>query len=280
MKKVKPPVQNLLQQLQRDLPAGVVAPSRWLSSLGISPQLARKYVANGWLVPLAYGAYAWRGRTDSALPVVDWQGVVLSLQRLEQQAVHVGGVSALNLQGLAHYLPLGGETHIQLWPHARTFSRAGLPRWVALVTEKGFVPQSFILNKALFGAECGDAGLHELPTRVREWGLLVSAPERAILEVLCQVGEDEASFTHAVELFEGMTTGRPPVVQQLLEQCSSIKTKRLFLYLASRLDYPWLKGIDVSSVDLGSSVMPITKGGRFNRQFNITVPRGLDAQSF
>lgn len=109
MQNIKPSVQNLLQQLQRDLPAGVVAPSRWLSSLGISPQLARKYVANGWLVSLAYGAYARHGRTDSSLPVVDWQGVMLGLQRLEQQAVHVGGVSALNMQGLAHYLPLGGR---------------------------------------------------------------------------------------------------------------------------------------------------------------------------
>ena len=66
---------SLLSQLLQAMPEGVAVPSAWLLEQGISPQLVRKYVASGWLVPLARGVYA--------RPVFDvgWQGAVLSLQR-------------------------------------------------------------------------------------------------------------------------------------------------------------------------------------------------------
>src|SRR5688572_29226764 len=92
-----------LSRLLNELPEGVAVPSVWLTAQGISPQLVRKYVTGHWLVPLARGVYA-----RPAQPVA-WQGLVLGLQRLGACPVHVGGVSALNLQGKAHYLPMGGE---------------------------------------------------------------------------------------------------------------------------------------------------------------------------
>jgi hypothetical protein len=49
---------RLLNRLLKDLPEGVAVPSAWLSAQKISPQLVRKYVAGGWLIPLAHGAYA------------------------------------------------------------------------------------------------------------------------------------------------------------------------------------------------------------------------------
>ena len=71
---------RLLSPLLTDLPEGVAVPSAWLTERGISPQLVRKYVASGWLTPLAHGAYA-----RPASPV-HWQGVVLALQRLKEAA--------------------------------------------------------------------------------------------------------------------------------------------------------------------------------------------------
>jgi hypothetical protein len=38
------------------------------------------------------------------------------------------------------------------------------------------------------------------------------------------------ALDHAVELHKGLTTLRPDVVQSLLEACTSVKVKRLFLW--------------------------------------------------
>jgi hypothetical protein len=258
---------RLLNHLLKDLPEGVVVPSAWLLKRGISPQLVRKYVTSGWLTALAHGAYA----RHAALPV-DWQGVVLALQRLAQQPIHVGGLSALNLHGLAHYLPLGGESRIHLWNYGRGL--AHLPAWVSAIS----LPQQFVLHRQrLFDAAIAGEGLAHVPTRVRDWTLTVSSPERAILEVLSLVDDMSASFTHAAELFEGLPALRPVLVQSLLEGCASIKVKRLFLFLATRHDAPWFRKLKVDRVTIGYGKRLITRGGRLDTKFSITVPEPFSA---
>ncbi|MFZ1746404.1 MAG: type IV toxin-antitoxin system AbiEi family antitoxin domain-containing protein [Nitrospirales bacterium] len=255
---------RLLNRLLKELPEGVVVPSAWLSEQGISPQLVRKYVASGWLMALAHGAYA-----RPALPV-DWQGVVLALQRLAQQPIHVGGLSALNLQGLAHYLPLGGEPRIHLWNHGKDPAR--LPAWVSAIS----LPQPFVFHRQrLFDPAISGKGLAHVSTRVRDWTLTVAAPERAILEVLSLVDETAPSFTHAAELFEGLPALRPALVQQLLEGCVSIKVKRVFLFLASRHETPWSRKLNTEHVTLGNGKRLVTRGGRLDTQFSITVPEAF-----
>lgn len=97
-----------IKQLTRLLPEEVAAPAAWLAANGYSRQLVRKYVLGGWLTPLTRGAYPRAGAP------VTWEGVLLGLQRLGQLPCHVGGLSALNRQGLAHFLPLGGEPAIRV----------------------------------------------------------------------------------------------------------------------------------------------------------------------
>lgn len=252
---------RLLSPLLTDLPEGVAVPSVWLTERGISPQLVRKYVASGWLTPLAHGAYA-----RPASPV-DWQGVVLALQRLAKRSIHVGGVSALNLQGLAHYLPLGGEPRIHLWSHSEIVAR--IPAWVTAIK----IPQTLVLHgQRLFETTTVQEGLTNLPTRIRDWTLTVSSPERAILEVLSLVDETTAGFTYAAELFEGLSALRPALVQQLLEGCRSIKVKRLFLFLATRQDTPWSRKLKIDRVTIGHGKRLVTRGGRLDTRFSITVP--------
>lgn len=252
---------RLLSRLLKELPEGVAVTSAWLSRQGISPQLVRKYVASGWLTALAHGAYARPAVS------VDWQGVVLTLQRLARQPIHVGGLSALNLQGLAHYLPLGGELRIHLWSHGKGPTR--LPAWVSAVS----LPQQFVFHpQQLFDPAVHGEGLASVPTRVRDWGLAAAAPERAILEVLSLVDESAASFTHAAELFEGLPPLRPALVQQLLEGCVSIKVKRLFLFLTTRQDTPWSRKLKTERVTLGQGKRLVTRGGRLDKKFGITVP--------
>ena len=252
---------RLLNHLLKDLPEGVVVPSAWLLERGISPQLVRKYVASGWLTALAHGAYA---RLAAA---VDWQGVVLALQRLAQQPIHVGGLSALNLHGLAHYLPLGGESRVHLWNHGRALIR--LPAWVSSIS----LSQQFVFHRQqLFEPAVAGEGLAHVSTRVRDWTLAASSPERAILEVLSLVDGTPASFTHAVELFEGLSALRPALVQPLLEGCTSIKVKRLFLFLVTRQDEPWSRKVKINRVTLGQGKRQVTRGGRLDVRFSITVP--------
>ena len=46
------------------------------------------------------------------------------------------------------------------------------------------------------------------------------------------------------ELMEGLNNLPPKQVQTLLENCQSVKVKRLFLYMAEKADHRWFKQLD------------------------------------
>jgi hypothetical protein len=250
-----------LNKLLHLLPEGVAAPSHWLAKKGYSRQLVRKYVQNNWLKPLGRGVYA---RPQTA---VNWQGLVLGMQHFAGLSFHLGGVSALSLQGYAHYLPLGGDNVIHLWGQGK------VPAWVKAVSLSETLQFHTV---QLFDTSVSEVGLESVSSGVRDWLLQVSAPERAIMEVLYDVQDDEHSFTHAAELFEGLTTLRPKVVNTLLQHCRSIKVKRLFLFMAEQFSYPWIKRIAKDQLELGSGKRVIVKGGKLDKQYLITVPERFD----
>ena len=103
------------------------------------------------------------------------------------------------------------------------------------------------------------------------YAVTISTPERAIMEVMYSLPRD-ASFEEVTLLMEGLTTLRPRMLQGLLEQCRSVKVKRLFMYLAEDYNHVWVKKLDVSKVDFGKGKRMLVKGGRFNAKYNITVP--------
>ncbi len=263
---------NKLNKLHDLLPEGVAAPSKWLAEQGYSRQLVRKYVQSQWLQPLGRGVYA---RPQAELK---WQGLVLGLQHFAHTPFHVGGVTALNLQGYAQYLPLGGDDKgesnksgnnktgsetIHLWGQGK------VPAWVKAVA----ISETLIFHpRQLFDIPAQDVGFESIPAGVRDLQLQVSAPERAIMEVLYDVQDDEHAFTHALELFEGLTSLRPKRVNTLLQHCRSIKVKRLFLFMADQFSYPWITRIEKQLLDLGSGKRVIVKGGKLDKQYLITVP--------
>jgi hypothetical protein len=192
-------------------------------SQGFSRQLVRKYVQSGWLKSLARGVFV------RPTQPVDPDGIILGMQRLAGAPFHLGGLSALNRQGHAHYLPLGFEAATHLW------GRDAAPAWVSAVKLR----ELFVFHRErLFEERANAVGLVRLPTRVRDWTVTASSLERAIMEVLSLVDESESSFVHAAELFEGLTVIRPKVVNELLAACRSLKVKRLFLFLGSRTNIP------------------------------------------
>ena len=136
-----------------------------------------------------------------------------------------------------------------------------------------------LISPRLFADDAASVGINTVSSSVRDWALRVSGPECAILELLSLVDATEFSFTHAAELFVGLTSLRPDVINTLLTACTSIKVKRLFLFLADRHDYPWFSKVAWRQLDLGSGKRAITKGGVMDKQFMITVPKGFRGQS-
>jgi hypothetical protein len=103
------------------------------------------------------------------------------------------------------------------------------------------------------------------------YAIKVSAPERAMMEVLYAVPQVD-SYEEARLLMEGLTTLRPRVVQALLENCASVKVKRLFMLLAENCKHAWVRKVDLAKVDFGKGKRTLVKGGRFDPKYKITVP--------
>jgi len=120
-----------------------------------------------------------------------------------------------------------------------------------------------------------DAGFLVLPWGEWDWGLVLSAPERAILELLDELPGRE-SFEQTDKFMEGLSNLRPQQLQKLLTRCRSIKVKRLFFFFADRHQHAWLKRIDRAAVDLGKGKRMLVKGGKLDRAYQITVPENLD----
>ena len=99
-----------------------------------------------------------------------------------------------------------------------------------------------------------------------------------MMEVLSLVDEDEASFLHASELFAGLTALRPKIATKLLANCRSLKVKRLFLFFSAHYHYPWSEKVDRSVIDLGKGKRQIVRGGRYVREFRITIPERFGAE--
>ena len=95
----------LPNRLQRLLPEGLVADAAWLACMGYPSSLRGRYVVSGWLQPVARGVFRrplHRPGLDGTVPL-RWQHVVVSLQMVLERPIAVGGRTALELAGFAHY---------------------------------------------------------------------------------------------------------------------------------------------------------------------------------
>lgn len=79
------------------------------------------------------------------------------------------------------------------------------------------------------------------------------------------------TLNEAYQLIESLTTVKPKEFQKLLEECASVKIKRLFLYMVETAGHSWLKRLDIEKINLGKSVREITKGGKHNKKYNIII---------
>jgi Transcriptional regulator, AbiEi antitoxin, Type IV TA system/Transcriptional regulator, AbiEi antitoxin N-terminal domain len=220
-----------LNSLYRRLAPGTPVDSTQLSALGISADLAVHYVRAGWLTRLARGVY---GKPNDLLAL---HPSLLLLQH-KLKGLHVGGKSALDWYGVRQYVSQRPILHLYGWAAAK------LPAWF---TER--FPAEYH-RKRLFDEEPG-ALLHVSPFEKRSDAPLVSAPERALLEVLSEVGVRQP-LKEARELAESTYNMRADVLRELLQHCTSVKTVRLCLQLGKESSLPWVAKLDPTKLPTGS----------------------------
>ena len=91
------------------------------------------------------------------------------------------------------------------------------------------------------------------------------------MEMISQVDLTD-SFEILERYFESLLSLRGGLTQKLLENCSSIKVKRVFLYMLDKLELPLKKHLNIHRIYLGKGKRVISKKGSLNKAYNITVP--------
>lgn len=217
-------------------------------------QLRFKYVQNGWLHTLGKSAYIINPNNYA------WQGLVVGIQHFMKLPYSVGGLKALELQGFAHYLPIGNENTITF------YGENNFPAWLKNLE----VTDTIVLHKK---PNFNHLGLKNIESSIKGYDLIVSSPERAIFELLYLVEKDCISFEFISEIFEGLTTLRPNTINQLLEQCDSKKVLRLFCFFMDYYNHQWKNFVKLDNIEIGTRKMQIVKNGRLDKKYLITVPK-------
>lgn len=245
-----------LNQLLASLPSEVVVTSAWLAERDYSLELQRRYRISHWFESIGYGAMVRTGDT------LDWLGGVYALQMQLGLSFHPAAGTALAMQGRAHSLSL-------LPSRASMFGAVGerLPSWF-----KGFDwGVSVEVGKTSFlPPQLGLRTVEHKGFQVR-----VSGVARAMMECL-YLAPRHQPLEEAAALMDGLNNVRPSQAQALLEVCTSIKVKRLFLYLAERSGHAWVTAIDRSNIDLGRGKRSLESGGIYVPAYRITVPAQLE----
>ncbi len=252
-------IKSKLNTLLSTQPLGIVLSSAWLAEQGYSLDLQKRYKKSQWFDSIGTGALIRHGDQ------VDYLGGIYALQSQLGIFVHPAGKTALSLQGKAHYLELstkkallfgGKDESLPLWFKKRDW---GLSVECKLTS---FLPPAL--------------GLVEIDHK--SFKVKISSPARAVMECLYLAPKSQP-LMEVYGLMESLNNLRPTTVQQLLEACTSVKVKRLFLYLADKAGHEWLNYIKLDKVDLGSGKRAIVSDGVYVSKYQITVPKELEADA-
>jgi hypothetical protein len=208
------PIKDLLTSIPRGRPVD----SAELSKIGVSPALAYHYTKSGWLTRLGRGVFMFSNDT------LRQEDCLLFLSK-RVRGFHVGGKTALAWRGIRHNLP--AREPLALWGGQKTI----LPTWFSEQFPSRYTARRLFSTR--LGADFGLQSLPETPD-----GVLVSTPERALLEMLGEVGVNQG-IEEAKNIMEGARSLRPEVLGTLLKHCQRVKVILLCVAWARDLNLPW-----------------------------------------
>ena len=245
-----------LKTLLTHWPAGTIKSGNTLFQSGhYSRQAFHQYCRAGWVVRLGQGIYAKMG------DIVGWEGALEGLETQLGLPIKLGGLSALQLHGLGQYVAFDESLYL----YNTGTEKHALPAWFSRLIKNTRYIQLHLFQHNGIGFVSHDIG---------KITIHISSPERALLEMLALV-PDKMSFQHAFEIVENARLLEPNLMQKMLENCLSIKVKRLFLYMADSNQLPCFRYLNANNINLGRGERVIGQGGTFNSKYLISVPKIL-----
>jgi len=228
-----------------------------LKKEGISNELVRRYIQGNWIQKVGNEAYKLYGDE------IDIFSATQAMQVQMGKSFRIGGKSALSQLGYSHYL-----SQNKVLVHLYGKYKENLPVW--------FVQYKWQDNYQCHNTSMFDVDLSSFLTEINHNGLTVkiSSPELAIFEMVYLIPADQG-FQEAFLIIENLRTLRSEKIQALLENCKSVKVKRLVLFMLEENDHEYFRPLDVSKVNLGSGKRMIVKGGKYNSKYQITIPADL-----
>lgn len=244
-----------IKQLINEWSRGTINTASCLKKRGFHYNLLASYKSHGWIESIGDGAY--KLYNDN----VDWLGGVYAVQNQLGLTIHPGGKTALELKGLAHYLSKKMQKGFLLGLRGEK-----LPTWYKNYDWgiKVYYSAVKLFPKSL------QSGYSEY--KHKEFSIKISSPERAAFEMLYHYPKYH-TFDECYKIMENLVGLRPKVCQELLENCNSIKVKRLFLLMADYLEHPWFDDLNMGKIELGSGFRALVKNGALDNKYKITVPK-------
>jgi hypothetical protein len=232
-----------VQRLMREGRRGQPIDSDMLRGMEISPALAAYMVKSGWLQRLSQGVYLLTGDTPTR------DGSIAYLSR-RITGLHVGGKTALSWQGVRHNIAF--RERVVLWGQ----NPYRIPSWVDQHLSYSFQTTTLFDDDLPY-----EKGLKPLPAGNPE--VMVSVPERAILELASDIGKGQ-SLEEARNLMVGLRNLRADVLDEFLRHCHRVKVVRLVRDLGVEADFSWARKIQkhVDRLSAGKRWSNQTKNGR------------------
>lgn len=208
----------LFRQLLAELPRGQPLGTAWLRLRGLAPKQVARLAQEGWLKRLGHGVYLLPGDKLDRDASLAW------LAR-SMPGLHVAGKTALAWRGVRHNLAF--QQTLTLWGD----KPGRLPEWFTAE-----FPAHYQATHIFDAQMPPQLGLAPLPAGRSD--MLVSTPERALLELLNDVGKRQG-LEEARHLVEGVRSPRLQVLDDLFSHLHRIKVVRLADMLANELELPW-----------------------------------------
>ena len=249
----KQKINQLLHQWSRN----TIYLTFWLNEKGYSSQLLNRYKKSNWIAGIGNGAVV---RTGDKVTIL---GALFAIQQQGKQHIYPGGKTALRLLGKAHCLEFS-TTNYTLF----AFDHEKLPAW--------FQKYNWGVNLNYYRTSFLPADIGLIDQEMNGFSIKISSAARALLEWL-YLAPKKQDLHECYQLMEGLNNLRPKQVQQLLEACTSVKVKRLFLYMAEKAEHQWFNFLAVDKIDLGNGKRQLAKNGSYIPKYKITVPKMFES---